>query len=264
MLDIRKKMSEIRDRYKTNPSRGSLNILLLGESGSGKTFLCRTAPGPVHIDCFDKGAATNLAKWVETGHVIPDDRWEEEDPMNPRVFELWKKEMGNLIKANYFDYIGTYVLDSATTFGEAVMNQILKNAGIPGQAPRFTHDFTPQKTIVMNWIRALLNLPCNTIITGHLATQRDEVSGKLQRRFMMTGQASTTIPLKFDEIWVMDPKETSKGTEYRILTKSTDKDLARSRLAQDGLLDKYEEPDITKLMNKVKWPIRKPKQLEGE
>jgi hypothetical protein len=248
--------------YTNNPAHNSINILLLGESGSGKTFFARTAPGPVWIDSFDRGGSLGLRKWVESGHITVDARYEDEDPYNPKVFEKWSREMRDRARNGFFDYFSTYVLDSSTTWSQAIMNQLLKKNGIPGEAPRWEKEYGPQKTIVSNWIRKLLNMPCNFILTGHLKSTKDDVSGKVVRRFMTTGQAYVTIPLLFDEVWVMDPKETSKGTEYRILTASTGTHVARSRLSADGILDKYEQPDLAAIFEKAGWNPPEPKTAE--
>ena len=250
-LDIQAEFAKLKTMYNENPKKGKINILLLGESGTGKTFLMRTAPKPVHIDSFDPGATDGLDKFIQSGQVIVDNRWEDDQPWAPTKFVEWEKETERRIKIGYFDHIETYMLDSATTWSQAIMNEILKRAGIPGQAPRFTHDYGPQKVAINNWIRRLIQLPCNVVITGHLETKKDEVSGKVLKRFMTTGQGSVVIPLLFGEIWVMDPKNTSSGVNYRILTKATGGDLARSRIAADGLLDQYEKPDLSGIMKKA-------------
>lgn len=260
-FDINKYKSEIRAQYLDNPANSSCNILLLGESGSGKTFFTRTCPGPIWVDSFDRGGSKNLREWEESGLVTVDARFEEEDPFNPQAFALWSKEMRERVRGGFFDYFGTYVLDSATTWSSAIMNDLLKKAGIPGETPRWEKEYGPLKTITTNWIRKMLNMPCNFILTGHLKTTKDDVSGRLVRRFMTTGQAHVTIPLLFDEIWVMDPKETSRGTEYRVLTASTGTHVARSRLSAGGILDKYEEPDLTKIFKKVGWKAAEPKPM---
>lgn len=249
-LDIDIEFSKLRTMYAESELSNKLNVLLLGESGTGKTFLMRTAPGPVHIDSFDPGGSKGLRESITSGHVLVDNRWEAENPWAPSQFNAWEKETERRIKLGYFEHVKTYMLDSATTWSAAIMNEILKRAGIPGQAPRYTHDFGPQKQAVSNWIKRLLSLPCNVIITGHLKTDRDELSGQITRRFMTVGQAAVTLPLLFDEIWIMDPKESSKGTQYRVLTRATGKDLARSRLSAEGLLDQYEEPNLTNMMRK--------------
>ena len=59
-LDITAEFAKLKSMYQEDVQSKTVNILLLGESGSGKTFLMRTAPGPVHIDSFDPGGSTSL------------------------------------------------------------------------------------------------------------------------------------------------------------------------------------------------------------
>jgi hypothetical protein len=68
---------------------------------------------------------------------------------------------------------------------------------------------------------------------------------------MTTGQGMVTIPLLFDEIYVMSTKEKSSGTEYTLLTQSTKLHMARSRMSKNGLLQPVEKPDIKALLKKA-------------
>ncbi|RLC32204.1 MAG: hypothetical protein DRH37_01230 [Deltaproteobacteria bacterium] len=250
-LDIVKEAGEIKTMYEEDPAQDSFSCLLLGEAGSGKTYFLRTCRKPVHIDSFDPGGTKGIKKHIKSGEIIAATNYEKEDPMKPWAFNQWKKDMDRRIKMGYFNHVGTYVLDSASTWSDAIMNQILKNAGIPGQAPRFTKDYVPQKMQIRNWIAVMMALPCDFIMTGHLEAFKDEVSGTVTYRFLTTGKGVVTIPGLFDELWVCDPKESSKGVNYRILTKSTGRHIARSRLAENGKLAQYEEPDMKKILAKV-------------
>lgn len=250
-IDIKKEFADLQNMYKEDARSSKINLLLLGESGGGKTFLMSSAPGITHIDSFDPGGSKGLAKQIAEGKVMADTRWEQEDPWDPKQFVAWEKEMERRLKIGYFNHVTTYMLDSATTWSAAIMNQVLKLAGIPGKAPRFTHDYGPQKVAIHNWIKRLLSLPCNFVLTGHLETKSDDDGSKIIKRFMTTGQGSVIIPLLFDEIWVMDPKESSSGVTYRVLTQSTGRDLARSRISAGGLLDKYEVPNFSTILKKA-------------
>jgi len=250
-LEIIKEAEEISKMYAEDPRQESFNALVLGKKGSGKSFLLRTARKPVHIDCFDPGGTKGLRKYISKGEIIADTRYEAEDPKKPTMFNEWKSQMEKRAKLHYFDHLGTYVLDSSTTWAESIMNYVLKKAHIAGEAPRWAHDYVPQKVIIRNWVREMLDLPCDFIMTGHLEGEKDEVSGQMTYEYMTTGKGVILIPLLFDELYVMDPKEGSKGTNYRILTQATGRYSACSRLAEEGLLDQYEDANIKKILKKV-------------
>jgi hypothetical protein len=256
ILDVKKKASEIQEMYKTDVHQGKSSILLCGESGSGKTkMVCNTAIKPVHIDSFDSGGTKlpSIRKQIEKGEVIADTRWEGDDPYNPDRFINWVTEMQHRMKIGYFDYLGTYFLDSCTVWSDTIMNQILKKAGIPAEPPRFTKDYNPQKVQILNWIKFMKKMPCNFITTMHLEAHKDEVTGAISYRIMTTGKAVALIPLEFDEIYVASPKETSKGNEYRIITQNTGPYLASTRIGE-GVFDTYEKPDIKYLLGKAGLP----------
>jgi len=267
-LAVQASVEALQTMYKETPQSESLNFLLLGESGTGKSFILHTARKPIHLDCFDPGGTNNLKSLIKKGELVPDIRWEQEDPENPTVFHDWEKVMKERIRSGYFNHFGTYCLDSSTTWTDSIMNQILRSEGIAGQPPRWAKDYIPQKIKIQNWIRILMKLPCDFILTGHLEGNKDEVSGSMSYRYMVTGKAAITIPLLFDEIYIMDPKSTSSGVEYRILTQSNGKYLARSRMAGKGLLATYEKPDIKSMLKKcglptTDKPLFKPKNEEN-
>lgn len=251
-LDARKQAAELAEKYKNDKKQSSFNLLLLGEMGSGKTFLIRTARKPVHIDSFDPGGSKGLSDLIATGDIIVDSRYESEKPLSPFAFAEWKSVMDSRVRSKYFDYIGTYMLDSSTTWSKAIMNDVLKKAGLAGSSPRFTKDYQPQKNAIENAIYEMLDLPCDFILTGHLEAFKDEAEGgKVRFRYMTTGKGALVIPTLFDEIWVMDPKDSSNGVEYRVLTQNTGTYTCRSRLAKEGLLSQYEKPDIKAILKKV-------------
>lgn len=248
--DIRKQVEELQKMYADDPRSEAFTALLLGESGTGKSFLLRTARKPIHVDIFDPGGAVNLDDLIKKGEIIADTRWMKEDPKKPWAFAEWRKVTEKRLRDGYFEYFGTYAIDSSTTWTDAIMNWQLKKEGIAGQAPRWAHDYVPQKVEIQNWIKRLMGLPCDFFLTGHLEGIKDEVSGRMSYRYMVTGKAQVTIPLLFDEIYVLDPKGKGKDVDYRILTKATGTHLARSRMAKKGFLDVYEEPDIKKILKK--------------
>ena len=73
----------VRESYNNDAKQKSFNALVLGETGSGKTFLLRTARKPVHIDSFDPGGTKCLQEYIDKNEIIPDTRFESEDRLHP-------------------------------------------------------------------------------------------------------------------------------------------------------------------------------------
>jgi hypothetical protein len=262
-LDIKAEAQRLQQIYIDDPKQNSFNLLLLGESGSGKTTLCSTARCPIHIDSFDPGGTKALMSMVKSGKAIVDSRWESEDPTKPMIakasgapgkewaYIAWKKEFERRVNSGYFEHMGTYVLDSATTWSLAIMNWILGVAGIPGEAPRFTKDYGPQKIEIQNMVKKMLDLPCDFVMTGHLESDKDEVSGRIKYKFMTTGKAEVIIPLQFDEIWTMISEQKGmKDVEYKVLTAKNGAYPAATRIGK-GTFQTFEEPDIKALLKKA-------------
>ena len=249
--EARTEAKRLAELYANDPRQKSFNALVLGELGTGKTFIARTARKPVHIDSFDPGGTKSVRNEIAKHEIIVDSSYESEDCLSPFAYQQWKTNFERRRKAGYFSQLGTYMLDSSTLWAETIMNRILQKAGIPGTPPRFTKDYTPQKIEILNMLRWCLDLPCDFILTGHLEQFEDAVDSTIRYRYMTTGKGAIIIPTLFDEVFIMTPKETSDGVKYRLLTKNTGTYTARSRLAAGGLLETYEEPNIKAILAKA-------------
>ncbi len=270
--DAQAELNKVRDYYKGDPLQKRFSALITGETNAGKTYILRTARKPIHIDSFDPGGTKCLRDLIESGDVIADTQWEDDDPYEPKAFANWMKAIDLRIHLGYFSQFGTYCLDSATTFGDAVMNYDMGTKGRAGEIPQHRKDYNPQKVYMTNYIKKLMRLPCDFILTGHLREVRklvrvDEKTGvayeDIKYRFYTTGQAVITIPLLFDEIYVIIGKEGREGPKREMLIDSLGTYIARSRLKGKGLLNSVEEPDIKAILKKTGFSIDdKPKLIK--
>jgi len=272
--DYKDELKRVKKHYDGDPLQKRFSALVTGETNAGKTFMLRTARKPIHIDSFDPGGTKCLRDLVKSGDVIADTQWESDDPFNPKTFAEWKKSVDVRLKIGYFERFGTYCLDSATTFGDAVMNEQLASKSRAGEAPRHRHDYNPQKVAMTNYIKKLMRLPCDFIMTGHLREIKklvriDQKTGivteDIKYRFYTTGQAVVTIPLLFDEIYVIIGKDgRGREPERRMLIDSLGEYIARSRLKANGKLDATEPPDIKALLRKIGLDWRDKPRLDFE
>lgn len=272
--DAAAELKRVTDYYNQDPLQKRFSALVTGETNAGKTYLLRTARMPVHLDSFDPGGTKSLRDLIRcesnpNGQIVADTRWEDDDPFEPKAFAEWMKAIDLRIQLGYFKQFGTYCLDSATTFGEAVMSYGLGNKSRAGETPQHNHDYMPQKTYMTNYIRKLMKLPCDFILTGHLREIEELVridtktgikTKNTKYRFYTVGQAVVTIPLLFDEIYVITGREGRDGPKREMLIDSLGTYVARSRLKSKGLLNSIEEPDIKLLLKKSGFdPSDKPK-----
>jgi hypothetical protein len=247
--------------YEDDPRQSTFNLLLIGESGTGKTYILRTARRPVHIDSFDPGGTKCLRDQIKSGDIIADVRFENEDFSHPRVYSEWEDLFKQRVRSGYFESFGTYVIDSATSWAGAILGKYLQKEGGKADAvPTYQKHYHYQKFDLKKYIRTMLSLPCDVIVTGHLKLIEDPINGQHKYRFLTTGDGMVTIPLLFDEKYVSTTIESSGGVEYKLLTKSTGVYTASTRLGRGGVFETYEEPNIKTLLKKAKMPAEdKPK-----
>ncbi len=260
--DAKTELDRVKKYYANDPLQKRFSAIISGETNTGKTFLLRTARLPIHIDSFDPGGTKCLSDLIQKGDVVVDTKWENENPFKPSAFAEWMKTTEIRFETKYFEQFGTYCIDSLTTFSTAVMNHQLGLKSRAGEAPQHRVDYQPQKVLIENYIRKLMNLSCDFILTGHLKEEEellfiDPKTGikktDIKYRLFITGQAVITIPLLFDELYVLIGKGSPPKRE--MLIDSLGKYIARSRLKADNKLLFSEEPDIKKLLKKVglKW-----------
>ena len=267
ILDARLEAERLRTRYASDPHQLSFSVLITGESNTGKTHLLRTARKPVHVDSFDPGGTLVLRDLIAKGDIIADTVYEEEDRTNPTKFREWARNFELRFKSQYFESFATYALDSSTLWADAIMNHIMNKDKRAGEAPNFYKDFNPQKIEIQNWIKRILTLPCDVIITGHLEGEYDdkivngEVVKDLQRyKYMTTGKGAIIIPLLFAEQWTTFAEPSGRTVEYKLLTAPWRMYRAGTRIGR-GVFETFEKPDIKALLNKAGWPAKDKEKL---
>ena len=252
-IDIKKEFEDIRKMYSDHAQQKSFNALVYGDFGTGKTAIATTCRFPVHIDSFDPGGVKTVRDEIKKGMILADVRFEVEDPMNPTAFALWDKEYHRRKRDGYFEQIGTYFLDSATTWASAAMNVILKKASRLG-GPPFQQDYLPAMSMIENAIKDMTTLPCDVILTAHLDVDKDEATGRMFVGPLFVGKLKQRIPLLFDELYCAQTKNTASGVVYSLLTRSDGIFKARTRLGKGGIFEANEKPDIKALLKKAGYP----------
>ncbi len=262
-LDIQAEIAQVRRYYEQDEKQQGFNLLLLGEYVSGKTPILLTARKPIFIASFAPKGTVGLKKWIKRGEVIADTRYEDDDPFDPKAYKNWKSDFKRQYASDFFSHMGTYCIDSSTTFTAAAQAFKMDEKGRAGYTPEMRKDYNPAKIEIQNYLRKCLNLPCDFILTGHLRPidkliSIDSKTGIERRetrfRYHAIGQAATFIPLLFSEIYVVTNKETSQGIDKKLLINSVGEYIARSKLSSDGLLDSVEDPDIKNILKKVGLP----------
>lgn len=239
-----------------------VNYLLYGGIGVGKTFFARTCATPLVVDCFDPGGyqsllqagkdSTNPALVLGKNLMVFD--FSNENPSAPEMYLEWVESMSNRISKGFFNHVGTYMLDSITTFSSAIMNRVLMmNQKI--HDPRATiekGEYGPAQNFMMSALRIILNLPCHVIVTAHETIDKDELRGSIVTRTpALIGKQRTAVPLLFSEIYrVTAEVSDSKGFKSILQTAPCMQNQARTRIG-GGIYDVFEEGTMRSLLQKV-------------
>jgi hypothetical protein len=257
LLELSSEIEKLRALY-TAEKTEKFNGLIYGDMGSGKTRLIQTARLPILIDSFDPGGTKTLRDeingvtpgWV-IGAINADTRWELENPKKPSVAKDWEKEYERRKRDGIFGQLGTYVIDSVTTFSDCFANQYLASKNRAGDY-LYQQDYNPIMAAISAAMKDILALPCDVIFIAHTDVDKDEVSGRMFAGPNFIGKSSRgKYPVWFDEIYAAVTKETKEGIEYSLLTQPSGMYKARTRLGKGGIFDTYEKPDIKALLRKA-------------
>jgi len=266
ILEVKKQITEIEQKYKELMGEQTyFSCLLMGIFGSGKTRCACTGRLPILIDMFDPRGGLLL----ESDPVLKQLRAESklkvrpfwnENSQNPSEYQRWERQWQEDCKSGFLSLFGTYVIDSGTSWLEAMSNYISRKKGgkrnyeLGGKI--FTgnleiQDYIPMYNMVMDMIKITSSQGCDFIYTAHLLLVEDEVTGKVTAVLDTYKRLRSKIPKLFSEKYVVSKKETSQGPIHELLIHSTGKYEASSQLMSSGKLGDIEEPNIKKLLEKA-------------
>jgi hypothetical protein len=200
-------------------TEGNLKVLIQADSGTGKTCIASTFPGPQLFLDFDlkvDSAAALLRsqgkldqlKNIEVEQFPPQLETSPIDKLSKLISEVLipQQRTGTM-------FFKTLVLDSITTFSAATLQHIVKsNPGIKrteskqGSQPGL-QDYGILRREFQRLIPGLLSLPCNVVMLAHIAVEKDEATGQILRHSMMDGSFARELPIYFKEVWRMYIKE---------------------------------------------------------
>ena len=235
----------------------SLKAIIYGVPKIGKSTIIATCPRPILVHSFDPGGTKVLSELIESGDVIADTRFEVENPLSPKAFQRWTKEMNDLETSKLFNHIGTYVLDSFTTWSQCIMYHVIKGAADKsngkrkaGETPQ-QRDWLSQMNEIEIWMRRLTSLPCHVLAMGHEDVPKDEDGNQIgDKRPMITGKLAMRVPALFDEVYHLALKDQVKGTRM-LQTQMGNRIHAGTRIGRNGKFNQFEEPDIRALIKKA-------------
>lgn len=240
------------DRLHTErASTGKVNFLLYGQVGSGKTYALSTLPGTTLIDSFDQGGTKTIKRFMSTNkNIHVDSKWEQVPTKNPgSLFSDWSRTFEERDRSKLFENITNYCIDSGTGWSDALMYSVQKLDAVGKKFPTLP-EFGVHQIQTLAWLKRLLELPCNFILTAHVEVRFDEVDNKSVTSLATYGGLKVKIPRIFDEIYYTQVKEGSAGAVRSFLTENDGRFMARTRIG-GGILKKEEAPDFTSILTRT-------------
>lgn len=196
-------------------TEGEFKVLIMGDSGVGKTCFSATFPGPMLIFDFDL-KADSAAAWLR--HKLQSEQLSriEVEQLNPRAeispIDRFMQVSRDRLSHKKMEF-ATVVIDSITTFSDACLQHIVRsNPGIKrnetkqGPQPGL-QDYGILRREFKRIIPGLLALPCNVVMLAHISIEKDEATGAIHRRAMMDGSFAAELPIYFKEAWRMFVKD---------------------------------------------------------
>jgi len=170
---VRAELDRVRQLYHENAKiNNSYNLLVYGEKGTGKTRLAKTCRRPILLHSFDPGGTKTIRKEIDEGWIIADTQYEHEDARKPSAYRKWEKQFDSLRRSNFFDNVGTFYLDSITTWADALLNEVLKQKGRIGMTPQL-QEYMIQQTTMKDILKIITMLPCDCVLTGHIGVDKE-------------------------------------------------------------------------------------------
>lgn len=208
-------------------------ILMLGDTGGGKTSQILTLPGKKFVYCFDPNALLSLKGHdVEYAEFLADQvsfsvhslgKGKGDTGSGAKSSDLylkWEQDFNERMKDGFFDSYDVICMDSATTFLDLIMDRVLTLNGRFGQWPN-QDDYGPQMIAFQNVCRYLTSSGKMVYMTGHLDMKQDGLTKRIFVKPMMTGRLTAKIPLLFSSVFVAKCEVDSQTgqSKYMLQTK---------------------------------------------
>lgn len=210
----------------------NLKILVWGDSGNGKTCFATGFPGPIWVADFDNKISSAASFYANSDQLsqIEYDNYAPTDTRGASA-ERFNIKLAELKKSQPFPY-KTIVLDSLTTFSDEAMRYLMRmNPGIKrtetkGALTPALQDYQVSRLFFKQFITEFLNFPCNVVVTAHIQTEKDEMTGEILRSPMMSGKLAHELPIYFSEVY----RAFVKDGKYLAQTKSDNKFQCRTQI----------------------------------
>lgn len=210
-----------------------IKVLVHGVSGAGKTTLIKTCPRPI-IASAESGTLS-----IADANIPMTEITSYEDLMDFYNF---------LISPNAKDF-DTGVLDSVSEIAERILTKEKQKAKDPRQA------YGEMQDKVVTLLRMFRDIPHKNIYFTCKTAMQPTPEGSVKWCPLMPGKALTGgVAYYFDEFFYLGIGESvdAQGKKLRFRYLQTQPTVQYEAKDRSGALDEIEEPDLTKIFNKIR------------
>lgn len=216
------------------------SVLLIGDSGTGKTKFLGEIPG-IYVYDFDKGLATLRGQMPE--HITIKDAPHKGKAMPERGIHPFGTGWEVFIKD--LNRIGELVdkgqgpkgiaFDSLTTLANLAMNYVLKQNN--HFAPPQIQHWGTQMALLETVMDQLTAWPLVKVVTAHVQRNTNDLTQVIEMLPLVTGKLAGKVSVYFDEVYFT--KVTGKGAEKKyVLQTESDAMMKQAK-------SRYKVPDGT-------------------
>ncbi len=202
-----------------------LNLMIIGESGSGKTNLY--AEGikyewmqPAYVFDTDMRLQALLARFgPEVLDHLSYDQFRDLANAFGGSFakaQAKKVELTRLVTKGGPNAPKSIIVDSGTFLAKLIINEALKLDGKSADTSPGLNHYGSLATKMERFISELSGLPCNFILTVHENVVKDDVTGALQWGIALTKYLRNTLPGYFNEVYQCKVKKMGSDIKYEV------------------------------------------------
>lgn len=213
-------------------------IVVYGDSGAGKTCWTMGFPGPIWVADFDgkvsSGAAFVGAFQKEKLSEIEYENFKGTATQNGYDrFRPFLSRLEERAKPEEVFPFKTIVVDSLTTLSHEMMLSIIASSpGIKRASPTtpVLQDYGAIHTALVSLIGRLVALPCHIVVTAHIKSEKDESTGEIKYRPMLSGQLPEKLPILFEEVYRAYVRKEGDKTQRLLQTQSDGRYITRTQI----------------------------------
>ena len=207
---------------------GTVNVLVYGQAGSGKTSLIPTMPAPVIIST--EGGLLSIA-----GSAIPYIEVANMDAL--RDAYKW------LLDSDESKQFESVAIDSISEVAEVSLGTEKKTNKDPRAA------YGEMQTTMAEVIRSFRNLPRHVLMTAKLEKSQDEMGRMLYSPSMPGVKLGQSLPYFFDLMLALRVEKDAENVTQRALM--CDSDGLWQAKDRSGKLEAWEAPDLGAIIAKL-------------